>query len=64
MDNFMSATEVLFHISMGNSCGAMGSMHVMSPTQFKRLEKSIDHHLATGDLVHGEYGLMLKQDVK
>jgi hypothetical protein len=58
----MTAEEVLFHVRMGNDRKAIGSVYLISPNQFRRLKESLEYHLKMGELVQGEYGLMLKQD--
>lgn len=56
-DDFVSLDECLIHIERGQLAKANGTMHVMGPQQFKRLEKSIQHYLDTGKLRNGKYGL-------
>lgn len=62
VEDLMTVDEILTHIRAGEALKFRGTLYVLSPTHYKRLEKSLEHYLNTGEIFEGQYGLQKKEE--
>lgn len=50
----MSLDELMARLSVANCYKVSGSMYIVSPTVYERMNEAAEHYMSTGDIVYNE----------